>query len=503
MKSRIIKLSGLGINVILSLLLIGVLFPQNIYSKECDHILYPTDTYTQIDNDENDHYRIYKCEDCEAIVPKKENHDWSYQTEINPIENDNTYHETVTTCKKCGYKKYSKEKHFAYSSNITFTKIDDYTHSAVYRCQACNTKVKEVSKHSAEYDFYIDYTDLNEDCHQKSFTCRDCGELINCPEKHSYHGLDFISLRDIVNVDNTYHKYDDSCSVCGKSTWRYEKHISYSAPSITYKPLDANNHYTCYNYWCSTCYGNYVNMVKNNHNWKYGKTNTIVNNIEYTTYYKECTQCKTKIDYKTSSKILSPQLEYKSFILEKGYSLNAKLLYATKPVKWKSTNPKIASVNKKGKVTGKSVGKCKIYTKYGGKKYSIKVKVTKGIPWFEGDIISYNTRSNCFYVELHNQNKKTLTIYSRNAKAVDDDYKSFDRNLRLSNNINIKPGQTKKLSFKVQGRTTWYNADDFYVYFDFKYDGKKYRARVWTDGCAYKSNGKWHGLGYVGEGEDD
>lgn len=188
-----------------------------------------------------------------------------------------------------------------------------------------------------------------------------------------------------------------------------------------------------------------------------------------------------------------PRLNYKKFNFEAGYKDKIKLLYSKGRIKWKSTNKKVATVNKKGIIKAKHKGKCIIYCKYKGKKYSAKIKVKRGVPWFRGYLTRYNTRSNCFTVKYKNYNKKALTIYSYNAKAIDDDYKSFDRNLQIKgrNRVVIKPGKTKKIKFKVLGRVTWYDKEDYYIYFDFKYDGKRYRGRSWTDGTAYILKGKW------------
>ncbi len=60
-----------------------------------------------------------------------------------------------------------------------------------------------------------------------------------------------------------------------------------------------------------------------------------------------------------------------------GKSVTLKLKNAKKKVTWKSSNKKIASVDKKGKVTGKKAGSVKITAKSAGKKYICKVMVKK------------------------------------------------------------------------------------------------------------------------------
>lgn len=61
--------------------------------------------------------------------------------------------------------------------------------------------------------------------------------------------------------------------------------------------------------------------------------------------------------------------------LSVGGSINLKLLNNKKKVTWKSSNKKVASVTKKGKVKAKKKGKASIVAKVGKKKYTCKVTV--------------------------------------------------------------------------------------------------------------------------------
>lgn len=63
--------------------------------------------------------------------------------------------------------------------------------------------------------------------------------------------------------------------------------------------------------------------------------------------------------------------------LSVGGSINLKLLNNKKKVTWKSSNKKVASVTKKGKVKAKKKGKAKIIAKVGKKKYTCKITVGK------------------------------------------------------------------------------------------------------------------------------
>lgn len=61
--------------------------------------------------------------------------------------------------------------------------------------------------------------------------------------------------------------------------------------------------------------------------------------------------------------------------LSVGGSINLKLLNNKKKVTWKSSNKKVASVTKKGKVKAKKKGKASIVAKVGKKKYTCKITV--------------------------------------------------------------------------------------------------------------------------------
>ncbi len=71
------------------------------------------------------------------------------------------------------------------------------------------------------------------------------------------------------------------------------------------------------------------------------------------------------------------KLSKKSVTITKGKSVTLKLKGTKKKPKWSSSNKKVATVSKKGKVTGKKAGNAKITAKVGKKKYVCKVKVVK------------------------------------------------------------------------------------------------------------------------------
>lgn len=71
------------------------------------------------------------------------------------------------------------------------------------------------------------------------------------------------------------------------------------------------------------------------------------------------------------------KLSKKSATLYVGETLQLKLTGGSRSSSWKSSKSKIASVSKKGKVTAKKAGTCKITVKQAGKTYTCKITVKK------------------------------------------------------------------------------------------------------------------------------
>ena len=122
----------------------------------------------------------------------------------------------------------------------------------------------------------------------------------------------------------------------------------------------------------------------------------------------------------------------------------------------------------------------------------ITITVKKGSALcLNGELIDYSTRSNKFTVMVRNYSSKPVKILSNGAKAINYDYKVFDRSLRISgkNSVVIKPGKTKRISFKASGKSTWYDVESFYIRCKCKYGKKTAEIRIYSSDSETSVNG--------------
>ncbi len=193
----------------------------------------------------------------------------------------------------------------------------------------------------------------------------------------------------------------------------------------------------------------------------------------------------------TVSNPVNPTLKYTSATLYVGDQVTNIAYHSSGKVKWSSSNKRVATVNSKGVIKAKKAGTCWIKAKIGKKTLKCKVKVVRQEPNFYANLVDYNTRNNYFTVKFKNVSNKTLTITS-GTKVEEDDYKSFDRKIRLKKKVKIKPNQTQYVKFYVKGRTTWYDVSDFTLFYKFSFDGKTYVGRTWDGNTSYKTGKSWY-----------
>lgn len=171
---------------------------------------------------------------------------------------------------------------------------------------------------------------------------------------------------------------------------------------------------------------------------------------------------------------------------------------STETVKWSLSNTKIAQLYGKGNsviLYPKKPGVCYVRAKCNGRilKCKVSIKGRKKL-YAGGTITSYNTRTNIFTMKFKNCSSKKVTILPSNLIAVDSDYSSFDRKLKIGKSITIKSGQEKKIKFHVVGTHTWFNVNDFCINYSIKYKNKKYRIASDTETTWVRRNGKWKPL---------
>ena len=158
--------------------------------------------------------------------------------------------------------------------------------------------------------------------------------------------------------------------------------------------------------------------------------------------------------------------------LVKGQTLQLKLQGTTKKARWYVSNTSVAVVSKNGKITAKNKGTAVVTAQIGTKKNTCRVTVKVNSTSSKTDM-SAGTAA----MLVENKGSKTVRIYSSNARLIDANYKSYNRNLYLVDpdeinhnrlvrisSIEIKPGETKFIPFCVNGSQTWYDRKSTIMY---------------------------------------
>ena len=128
---------------------------------------------------------------------------------------------------------------------------------------------------------------------------------------------------------------------------------------------------------------------------------------------------------------------------QKLISKKGKTIKATK-VKWKSSNKKIAKINKKGKITAVKKDTVKMTAKYKGKTYKFTVKVKKSNTYTSSDLRNIKTDMKCA------QN------YSDNMKADVADWVYLNFNYNYS--TNSPQDSLDALNLDFEGAIKWLSA---------------------------------------------
>ena len=163
-----------------------------------------------------------------------------------------------------------------------------------------------------------------------------------------------------------------------------------------------------------------------------------------------------KIDGKTAiCEITVDKVDTKKLINKKSSSFQKIVKYISgyKKAKWSTSNKKIATVTKNGKVTAKKNGKCNIICKIGKKKYTIPVKVVSPVSVKPEGVVEAAIYNDAWVNVTNNSSKDitymTLQIYQYNNKGskLKSPYKSYYIN------ETIKAGKSDSYYFWVNNDT--------------------------------------------------
>ena len=127
-----------------------------------------------------------------------------------------------------------------------------------------------------------------------------------------------------------------------------------------------------------------------------------------------------------------------------GGSINLKLLNNKKKVTWKSSNKKVASVTKKGKVKAKKKGKASIVARVGKKKYTCKItvgKVSKSVKVTKKPSVSKTAQPSCTPILV------TMPPIPTKIKSTAE---------FIEKEITMKVGETRKLEVNLVKGTMYY-----------------------------------------------
>ncbi len=151
---------------------------------------------------------------------------------------------------------------------------------------------------------------------------------------------------------------------------------------------------------------------------------------------------------KVNVKNFSLSINKKTLSLSSGRSETLKLNVSSKNASWKSSNSKIVTVDKNGKVIAKSVGTATITATYNKSSVSCKVTVSKlSVSGIYIETINFDEDYDDVEFRITNRTGKPITV-KNTLKAYDDDYAYLcDLELPFSNFVSIASGDTEDVVF--------------------------------------------------------
>ncbi len=138
----------------------------------------------------------------------------------------------------------------------------------------------------------------------------------------------------------------------------------------------------------------------------------------------------------TESKAAKMKLNKSSVTVAVGKKVSLKVKGTTKKVSWTTSKKAIASVSKKGVVTGKKAGKATITAKVGAKKFRCKVTVKKSSK--VKTLSNTQLAANCSFHVTKYKKGVLLSVKNNNSQSID--LTLVDYTLKTSNGAEVKTG---------------------------------------------------------------
>ena len=111
-------------------------------------------------------------------------------------------------------------------------------------------------------------------------------------------------------------------------------------------------------------------------------------------------------------------------------------------------------------------------------------------PEFFACLEEYDRDANLLEVDFYNGGDKPVYVVG-GISVRGETNNSHDRKIKQTRKkVAIYPNCFKTVGFKVKGKKTYYDIDYLNVFYKFKYDGKKYKAKVTSTDSFFKS-GFW------------
>jgi hypothetical protein len=202
----------------------------------------------------------------------------------------------------------------------------------------------------------------------------------------------------------------------------------------------------------------------------------------------------------------SIKLNVKSATLTEGETLQLKLLGTTKKPVWKTSNKKVATIDKYGLVEAQSEGTAKITATINRKIYTCSITV-EADPYnssgYEPDFSAYivqgeDSKSYVLLLVVQNNGDEAITFnfdgYVLNTESEDTSspvnlFDSEDKEYTLIDEVIVESGEEAYIWYRNEDYYSFWIDEDTWFGFDFTYDDVSYLGSVNTNGDLKYSEG--------------